>query len=317
MKNKIETFLVDNQLIQMGPYIFDQSRAGMPYQLWLDGQSPFSTFDYWATVALYSQLDQKNPEDTVFVKPTDLLDLLKFTKGISESEGYSWQSNQSRDYALVEESLHRLRTIEVSFTRPSDKVRLAGQKGRLKNQSVEYRLSILQSYGYAYPEDVTPPELLMPADRTKMLLNVNKVNIRQPGTPAIWKYREELGFKPTAYHFRFATDLVRGISKQDPNIGATITPVKIFTLRSQLQKSQIKTAMLFWTIRQTSQDIQSKFPNLLKALNGDEERPARQYKRIEETLEIMRTAEVIEGFTIEGELLTIRKNKKWGLVKKA
>lgn len=248
-----EGFKVDNWLIQNASKLFGTRRA---VQLALPGMEPFSPFDLWATLGLYSLLDSADPTAEVRTTPTAILDVLNFAKVVSEALGYPTYT--SDDYGMIDESLQRLFTVEVHL-RDYYEIKKGG-RGRPSKEWVEYSGRILVSYKYHYPEDVTPPEV---APRSKRI-NVNRATTPdgQPGPP-IWKLNDSS--KATGISFRFAPDLVQGL--QGGNIGATVFPIQVFKLRPELQPYPIATRLLVWTLRQTRSTIDRKLDTLANEIN--------------------------------------------------
>lgn len=310
-----KTFQVDNTVMQKGPSFYSQNyKAG---QMYLPGFEPLGIFDHWATIALYSLLDPKNPSAPVRVKPTELLRVLEFAQVITSAQSdytsdYTVLTFPTQNYRLVEESLNRLFTVEVNFEE-FWKVKLPGQR-RPRKQLVKFRGRILQHYAYWYP-GVTQPATLPHNERGRRV-NVNsaKTATGETGSP-VWKYKEA---KVRPYiEYQFASQLVRGLTGEDPNIGATILPFKIFSLRRQFQKSTAATNLLFWVCRQTAPSMTRKIDGLAAELNQNPDYPGRAHEAINEGFALLKKAGIVDNFKIEGLTVAFQKNKDWPFGKDA
>lgn len=79
--------------------------------------------------------------------------------------------------------------------------------------------------------------------------NVNKAKTSTGESgPPIYKATE--GPRPVGIEYTFAPDMVRGLTGDDPNIGTTILPVKIFGLRKTFANNHTATLLLVWVCRQ-------------------------------------------------------------------
>ncbi len=291
------TFRVDNQLIENAPKTFLAKRGRIhveAVQLALPGDfAPFGPFDYWATLALYSKVNPKNPTAQVETTYTDLLKTLEFAKTISDAlEGYS--TFASDQFNMIEESLHRLFTVEVNFK--NYWTVKTGKKGRPKKQWVEYHGRLLASFQYIYPPGVTPPSMLR--DKTKRR-NVNKAK-KSTGEPGPAIYREVEGKKPIGIAYTLAPDMVRGLTGDNPNIGATILPVKIFELRTKgFGQNHNATLLLVWVCRQTANPFKIDLSKLADILNMNTKNPSRNRAALIGAFAMLKRSGVVEDYTVD------------------
>jgi hypothetical protein len=297
-----QTFRVDNALIQTAPQLFASSRR-TAVQLSLPGLTPFGPFDYWATLALYSLLDPERPGDPVQTTPTELLKTLDFAREVSDAlAGY--ETFPSSAYELINDTLRRLFTVEVQLKNFwSVKT---GKAGRPKRQWVEYRGRILVSYQFTYAPGVTPAHMLAAGRRR----NVNTATTATgEAGPPIW--REVEGPRPVGIEYRLSPDLIKGLSGEPGNIGATVLPVKIFNLRPTFAPYPIATRLLVWACRQTAQTLTRYLDKLADelAVKGKDRR--RNREAILRGFVMLKTAGVIEGFTVEGDKITFAKAADW------
>jgi hypothetical protein len=264
---------------------------------------PFGMFDLWVVFGCYSLLNPKKPTDPVVVTLTDFLEILDFSRVLSEALGF-YRTFPSDAYALVRESLHRLFTVEAVY-RGEWSVK-TGKRGRPKRQVVEYHSRILSSYAYIYPPDVIPPDQLPESKRR----NVNKATTPtgEP-PPPIWMLKN--GPKPEGIRYRIAEDLLRGITGDDPHIGATIVPVRIFGLRPTFQQYPTATKLLGWTIRQTNQEIKRDLDNLAYHMNMKGKDRHKNRRNLLDYLALLKEAGVIEDLVVEGETVTFSKSADW------
>jgi hypothetical protein len=292
-KNLPDTFKVDNLFIQGVPALFGQKRA---VQLALPGLAPFGTFDLWATLALYSLLDPAKPEEEATTTYTELLEVLQFTRLVSEELGGA-ETFRTDEYRLVEDTLHRLFTVEVSRqglyrVKVTDKKTGKPTKGRPRHHYVEFRGRILITLRYIYPPDVEPPDLLPPARRK----NVNRANtLNGELSPPIWKRVD--GPKPKAIGFQFHPQLVKGI--QGEMIGATTLPLRIFGLRKTLGRNVTATRLLVWTLRQTAQTMTRRLSGLAEELNLEAKQPSRSRAALVAAFGLLKDAGVVADFSTE------------------
>lgn len=311
MTTKPTTFKVDNQLIANAPRTFLAKRGKInveAVQLALPGDfAPFGPFDYWATLALYSKVNPKNPIAPVETTYTDLLRTLEFAKTINDAlEGYS--TFTSDQYHMIEEALHRLFTVEVNWK--NYWTVKTGKKGRPKKQWVEYHGRLLASFQYTYAPGVTPPS--MQRDKAKKR-NVNKAK-KSTGEvgPAI--YREVEGPRPIGIAYTFAPDMVRGLTGDNPNIGATILPVKIFELRTQgFGQNPTATHLLLWVCRTTSSPFKIDLSKLADLLNMNTKNPSRNRAALIGAFAMLKRSGVVEDYTIDDvkNQVTFTKSPDW------
>ena len=293
-KNLPDTFKVDNIFIQGVPDFFGQKRAAV--QLALPGLAPFGMFDLWSTLALYSLLDPAKPEDEATTTYTELLEVLQFSRLVSEELG-GVETFRTDEYRLVEETLHRLFTVEVSRqgmykVKVTDKKTGKPTKGRPRHHYVEFRGRILITLRYIYPPDVEPPDLLPPARRK----NVNRSRtLNGEPSPPIWKLVD--GPKPRAIGFRFHPDLVEGL--KGGNIGATTIDLRIFGLRKTLGRNVTATRLLVWTLRQTAQTMTRRLSGLADELNLEAKQPSRSRAALVVAFGLLKEAGVVADFSTE------------------
>ena len=283
-----KTFKIDNVIAQSIPALFGTRTP----QLYLPGMEPFGPFDLWAMLGCFSLLDPKQPTKPVRVTLTEFLEILGFVRTISNALGH-YPTFASGDYAMVKESLHRLFTVEAIFT--GEWYVKTGHRGRPAKQLVEYHAHILGSYAYIYPPDIIPPDQLSEAKRR----NVNRAKtLKNEDGPAIL---ERADIRPEAIELRISEELLRGLTKTDPNIGATIVPVRIFALRRQIGNRPTVVKVLLWIIRQTTDTPKIRLDRLLGILELD--RDKRNRSRTEETvtgaLDFLKTLGVIKDWQIE------------------
>lgn len=321
--NKRDTFKIDNQLIQWTPTIFGRRS---PAQLYLPGinETPLGPFDEWATYGLYALLDPKNPGKSIKTTPSKLLEVLRFAKEISSAlNGYT--TYKSDDYQMIEDALHRLYSVELvrqDSWNVKTKAPVRGRpskKGQGDNQSkrqlVVFRGRIIISYALIYPEGVTPAHLLPPEDRE----DINRSRGIIPDAPAIWKAKK--GPRPEGIEIRLHPDLLRGLTGEDPNIGATLFPFKIFELRKTFIGKPIATRLLVWVMRQARTDapIKRDLDGLSQELNIDPGHPKKTRATLLNGFKLLLENKVIEAFETSTDETTGRtevvftKSKTWYL----
>jgi hypothetical protein len=234
-------FKIDNVWLQTMSHYYGQKRS---VQLHLPGMEPFTHFDAWATLALYSTLDPKEPHKPVRIKPTDLLKLLKFTKIVADAEA-GYESFPTQNYRMIEESLHRLRTVELTLTW-SKTEKKKGKSGRPRKLTFERHTSVLWAYTYIYEDDEGEftGEQLPPGER----VNVNEALTldNEPGPPIYRADRRR--YKEIEY--RMSDELITGLRGADGGIGFTPAPLRIFELRPKLHDYPTATKLLVWSLRQ-------------------------------------------------------------------
>ena len=136
----------------------------------------------------------------------------------------------------------------------------------------------------------------------------------EAGDP-IWKLKD--GPRPSGIEYRLASDLVRGLTGDDPNIGATTLPFKIFSFRRDFQKSAASTNLLFWVCRQLAPTMSRTLEGLAAELNLDPDRPARAYEAIDQGFELLKRTGVVNDFKVEDQAVTFHKNQSWPFDKDA
>ena len=296
-----DTFKIDNWLLENMPKTFGARALQLHFPI--PSLEPFGIFDFWATMGLYYHLDPRKPTDPVVIKPTTLLETLEFSREISDAlAGYDTFS--SRSYRMLDSALHRLYSVEVDW-RNFWNVR-TGKRGRPQKQWVEYKGRILTTYAYVYPPDVIPPDQLPESKRR----NVNKVTTptNEP-PPPIWML--ENGPKPQGVRYRIAEDLLRGITGDDPHIGATIAPARIFKLRATFKQYPIATKFMAWTIRQANPHIKRNLDVLAQQLNMKGKDRGKTHRSLLEYADLLQGAGVIEDLAHEGEDILFTKAIDW------
>jgi len=282
-----------------------------PIQLTLPGLTRrLPPFVEWASYGLYSLLDPKNPTAPVRTTPTELLDVLGFARDFSSSlAGY--ETHTSDSYRMVEEALHLLYSIELE--RWDDwNVRYPGQKRR-KRQTVHLFGRFLTSYKLIYPEGVTSADFLPDEERED--INITKGLI--PDARPIWRAKN--GPRPEGIEYQIDPDLVRGLTKEDPNIGSTKMPFKIFELRKTFGRNPTATRVLVWVMRQAANSMTRDLDSLVRELKLDPDHMSYMRGQIIKAFEMLEKERVVESFSIQavdssgrGEV-TFIKSKDWYL----
>lgn len=309
---KSNTFRVDNRILQPAPSIFG-AKMREPNQLALPGISdpPLGPFDEWAAYGLYALLDPANPIAPVTTTPTKLLEVLGFAREVSTAlAGY--QTFSSDGYQMVEEALHRLFSVEIE-RQDFWNVKLSGKRGRPKRQLVVFKGRILSSYELIYPVGVTPAHLLPPEQRENVNLAIDLI----PNAPPIWRIKN--GPRPEGIRYRINPDLVKGLTGEDPNIGATIMPFKIFALRKIFGRIPTATRLLVWVMRQTAHTMTRDLDGLAKELRLDPGHPSYMRKQLINGFKMLQDNRVIETFSTQTDDKTgatrveFTKSKDWYL----
>lgn len=300
-----KTFKLDNVITQNVPQLFGTRKP----QLYLPGMEPFGPFDLWAMLGCFSLLDAKKPARPVTITLTEFLEVLDFARTISEALGH-YATFASGDYAMLKESLHRLFTVEVTFT--GEYHTKTGRPGRPQKRLHEVHTRVLASYAYIYPAGVTPPDQLSEAKRR----NVNKAKTlsNEPGPPI---YEFANGPRPESIQFRISEELLRGLTGQIPNIGATVFPLKIFELRRKIPPRDATTIkLLLWVCRQTKQSPRIGLDKLCRGLSLFDPK-GRNVDRTRESaiksLDRLQSFGVIEGYAHDSktDIVTIKKAEDW------
>lgn len=314
-----DTFKVDNVFIQNAPKTFGgqlptarrRAKHEGAIQLALPGLAPFGAFDEWNVLGLYSLLDPDNPTAPVITKFTEIAETLQFSRVVSTALG-GQEVFPSEVYAMVTESLHRLYSVEVDW-RGYWEVKLTDKKGkptrgRPRKHWVEYKGRILVSFAYIYPTGVTSPALLPPAKRRNV--NLTQSPNGEP-MPAIW--REVEGPRPVAVQYQLSPDLVRGLTGEHPNIGATILPVRIFALRKTFGRNPTATKLLIWVCRQVKKTMTRSLDGLAGELSLDPRRVSHNRESLAKGFAMLKDAGVVADWSLseDGQDIYFTKADGW------
>lgn len=299
-----KTFKLDNVVAQAAPLLFGKQTP----QMYLPGMEPFGPFDLWAVLGCYSLLDPKKPTDPVTVTLTDFVEILDFSRTVSEALGH-YRTFPSDAYLMVRESLHRLFTVEAVYA--GEWFVKTGKRGRPRRQVVEYHFRVLSSYAYIYPPDVIPPDQLPDAKRK----NVNKAKtLKGEEGPPVFQYKD--GPRPEAIQFRVSEELLRGLTKTDPHIGATTIRLEVFKLRRRLANKHTAVRLLLWVARQTKRSPAIGIDKLCRLLNLFDAK-GRNVQRTRDdvvaALALLQELGVVESFAHDpgSDILTITKAADW------
>jgi hypothetical protein len=309
---KTDTFKIDNQLIQRAPTIFGARLRG-PSQLTLPGigEAPLGPFDEWAAYGLYALLDPKNPIAPVRTTPTELLEVLKFARNVSNALA-GHETFQTGNYHIVEEALHRLYSVELE-RQDLWTVGIPGKRGRPKRRYVYFKGRIVISYSLIYPPGITPTYLLKPEDRE----DINRARTWVPDALPIWKVKNAP--RPEGIEYRIHPDLVRGLTDEDPNIGSTTMPFAIFDLRRTFGRNPTATRLLVWVMRQAANTTTRDLDALAREFRLEPTQPGRNRSNLLDGFNMLKEARVIESFTAQTDeatgrvKVTFTKNKEWYL----
>lgn len=305
-----KTFQVDNQWLQRGPSLY-LTKVKDPLQLTLPGMTRrLPPFVEWASYGLYALLDPDKPTAPVRTTPTELLDVLGFARDFSSSlSGYETFSSDS--YRMVEEALHLLYSVELERWDYWN-VRKPGQKRR-RRQLVRLVGRFLTSYKLIYPEGVTPADFLPDEERED--INITKGLL--PDSRPIWRAKD--GPRPEGIEYQIDPELVRGLSKEDPHIGITRMPFKIFELRKTFGRNPTATRVLVWVMRQAANTMTRDLDGLVRELNLDTDHMSYMRGQIIKAFEMLEREGVIVSYEImavdssgRGEVAFV-KSKDWYL----
>lgn len=309
MSDESSTFKIDNIWIQSMARYYGQKRS-IQLHLPFPGMEPFTNFDAWATLALYSTLDPKDPKKPVRIKPTDLLKLLRFTKIIAD-ELAGYESFPTQNYRMIEESLHRLRTVEVTIEWYLNKKKTGKTGGRQRH---EKHTSVLWTYTYIYEDDEGEftGDQLPPGER----VNVNDALTlkNEPGPPIYRADRRR--YKEIEY--RMSDDLITGLSGAENSIGYTLAPLKIFELRPKLQGNLIATKLLVWSLREQRKEgepIKIDIDKLITRMGLKGRNKSRNRESIVTYLGMLQEYQVIEQLNYDRKTSQISffQSKQWQL----
>ena len=298
------TFRLDNVVMEAAPTLFGKRSP----QLYLPGMEPFGPFDLWVVLGCYSLLDPKKPTNPVTVTLTDFIELLDFSRTISEALGH-YRTFPSDAYVNVREALHRLFTVEAVYT--GDWFVKTGKRGRPRKQIVEYHFRVLSSYMYLYPPDVIPPDQL--PDRKRR--NVNRARtVKGEEGPPVYQYTD--GPRPIGIQFTVSQELLRGLTKTDPHIGATILRMSIFKLRRELANKHTAVRLLLWVSRQTAKTPKTSLDKLCHRLNLLDPKGRNVQRAREDALKAFATLRdlgVVEAFDYDPktDLIVVTKADDW------
>lgn len=292
MTNK-KTFPIDNQIIQWAPKIFALQKRPTT-QPYLPGfEKPLPPFAEWVVYGLYALIDPNNPSKPILTTPTEILEILDFARDLSHALGDT-TTYSSDQYELINESLDLLFTTEIYQTGYWKTYVPAGQTSKGKKKTGKYaytfRGHILSNYTFIYPENVTPAELLPDGEK----INISKAKYQDR---AIWKRKE--GPRPIGIELQLDPRLIRGLTGETPNIGATTVPFKIFELRKAFPKNQTLKRLLFYVLRQANQTMSNQdLDKLVKQLDLDSRRKAKTRKDIIQGFELLKNSGVIKAYKV-------------------
>lgn len=308
---KRNTFKIDNQWLQRSPSLFAPKVTSL-IQLSLPGMDRrLFAFDEWASYALYALLDPEDPNAPVRMTMTEFLETLGFVREISSFLG-GYETFASDDYQTGVASLHRLYSAELERLDYWD-VKKPGQKGRRDRRPVVFKGRFLISYSLIYPKGVTEADLLPPEERED--INVTKNYI--PDAPPIWKAKNRP--RPESIEYRIHPDLVRGLTAEDPNIGFTYMPFKIFELRREFGRNPTATRVLIWVMRQAKNAMTRDLDGLVKELRLDPEHKKYMKNQVIKSFEKLQKSGVIFTFQVNTDNtsgkteLSFVKSKDWYL----
>lgn len=310
-----KTFKVDNQIIEWGPKIFSLQKRP-PEQLYLPGfDKPLPPFAEWVVYGLYALINPENPTAPILTTPTEILEVLEFARDLSVALGDN-TTYSSDQYELINESLDFLFSTEIYQSGYWKTYVPSGQAARGKKKKegrypYVFRGHILSNYTFIYPENVTPAELLPEGE--KVNVSKAKYNGRE-----IWKRKD--GPRPIGIELQLDPRLIRGLTGEDPNIGTTTVPFKIFELRKAFPKNQSLKRLLFYVLRQTNQTMSNQdLDKLVKRLELDSRRKTKTRKDIIQGFELLTTSGVVQSFKVTTDdtsgrvKFTFTKSKDWYL----
>jgi len=292
---KRKTFKVDNQIIEWGPKIFALQKRPAE-QLYLPGfDKPLPPFVEWVVYGFYALLDPANPTAPIRTTPTELLEVLEFARNVSVALGDK-ETYSSDQYQLINESLDLLYTVEIYQTGYWKNYTPPGEKRKKKDDKrypYDFRGRILSNYTLIYPPDVTPPNLL-PDDE------VENISRSKYSDFQILKRKE--GPRPIGIELTLDPRLVNGLTGNDPNIGTTTLPHKIFEIRKAFPKNQTLKRLLLYVLRQANQTMKNQdLDKLAKRLDLDTRRVTKTRSDLERGFEILRDYGVVAQFQVNTE----------------
>jgi len=128
------------------------------------------------------------------------------------------------------------------------------------------------------------------------------------------------GPRPIGIELTLDPRLVNGLTGNDPNIGTTTLPHKIFELRKAFPKNQSLKRLLFYVLRQTNQTMSNQdLDKLVKRLELDARRKTKTRKDIIQGFELLTTSGVVQSFKVTSDdtsgkvKFTFTKSKDWYL----
>lgn len=284
-------FRVDNFIIQHASDVYAARRKPQPA---LPGFAPLAPFDFWATLGCYSLLNPKKPTAPVFTKLSVFLETLQFSRVINDAAG-GYDNYPSDAYEMVEQALERLSTHRVYLRGVYHlKSKKRGRPRKEDRQIFEYYGYIIPEFEYRYRDDVTPPDQVADSDR----VDVNRAIVpageyKRP----VWKLTN--GPKPIGIQFSLASRLVQGLTGEEGNIGATIMPFRIFTLRPTFGPYPLATRLLVWTLRQVRPQQKIGLDKLVDAVKVEGRNRSRNRKTILEYLDLIQQAGVIGDLSFD------------------
>lgn len=305
-------FAVDNHLIQLGPSFFGPVREGNPYQLeLLPGMNPMNSFHYFTSVGLYVLLDHDNPSAIVRTKPSELLEILRFSRTVATAaNGYEFMTFDSDQYRLIERTLHELNTRQLVYKTfwdtPTGKKKRGG-KLEYKRQWTEHHHTVLAYYGFEGVDGTIAPT------EEKKRKKLGPTIISDQPVVLTYDQKEKAGrrIRYEAIIYQLHPILTKGLIGE--GIGFTKIDIELFIRRKELQANPTAANLLFWIPRQVKTLIKTPlFPSpgadgLLKTLNTNPDQPGRAIKYLDNALKTFKSIGIVQDFEITGEDVTIRK----------
>jgi len=110
------------------------------------------------------------------------------------------------------------------------------------------------------------------------------------------------GPRPIGIELTLDPRLVNGLTGNDPNIGTTTLPHKIFEIRKAFPKNQTLKRLLLYVLRQANQTMKNQdLDKLAKRLDLDTRRVTKTRSDLERGFEILRDYGVVAQFQVNTE----------------